>query len=599
MCGICGILDLRGGIPRARIESMTEIMRHRGPDAGGVWLDAPGTVALGNRRLAIIDLDPRSNQPFVSDDGAIALTYNGEIYNFQEVRRELAAKGHAFRTESDTEVIIHAYQEWDLDSVHRFRGMFAFALFDQRKRRVWLVRDRLGIKPLLYYHKADVFAFASELQQFTAANGFDRELDTSALYDSLTYQYIPAPKTAFRYIRKLEAGHWLLWEQGRFHTERYWDVPAFGENHVTEDEAVTQLRDLLDESVRLRLLADVPVGTLLSGGIDSSAVTWYAQKNHNGPLHTFSIGFDVAANDELAFAKLMAERVGSLHETRTVRLADVQAEARPLMMLYGEPHGDSSIFPTTFVSRIAREKVTVALSGDGGDEVFWGYKRYLAYPLHAGRRKLPGHALSRRLLEQVVPLTLRGRNRLLRHHLDEFDLWTLLLGGLNRTEKARLLAPGVLEQFKNYDDYWAFRKYWRPSLPLATRLQYLDLKTYLADDILVKVDRASMSVSLEARVPLLDHKLIETVFSWPDEIRSDGHTLKRIFKQAMTGVLPAEILHKPKHGFSIPWRTWIRDWTDFSAARGDGNFFRRDRRLPEIYHVLMTQRWLEQQRGQD
>ncbi len=597
MCGICGILDPRGGIPRARVESMTEIMRHRGPDAGGVWLDSTGTVALGNRRLAILDLDPRSNQPFESDDGTIVLTYNGEIYNFREIRRELEAKGHTFRTESDTEVIIHAYQEWGLDSVHRFRGMFAFALHDSRKRRVWLVRDRLGIKPLLYYHKDDVFAFASELQQFTADGGFDKELDVSALYDSLTYQYIPAPKTAFRYIRKLEAGHWLLWENGAFRTQRYWDVPAFGERQVTEGEAVARLRDLLDEAVRLRLIADVPVGTLLSGGLDSSAVTWYAQKNHSGPLHTFSVGFDVAANDELDYANLMAKTVGSLHETRTVRLADVQAEAKTLMMLYGEPHGDSSIFPTTLVSRIAREKVTVALSGDGGDEVFWGYKRYLAYPLHSGQRGFPGRTFSRRFLEQVVPLTLRGRNRLLRRHLDEFDLWTLLLGGLTKAEKERLIAPDTLAQFRDYDDYWAFRSYWRPSLPLATRLQYLDLKTYLADDILVKVDRASMSVSLEARVPLLDHKLIEEVFSWPDAVRSDGRTLKYIFKQAMTGILPEAILHKPKHGFSIPWRAWIQNWNDFSAARGDGNFFKRDLRLPEIYHVLMLQRWLEQSRG--
>jgi asparagine synthase (glutamine-hydrolysing) len=597
MCGICGLIDRHGNISRPLVERMTEIMRHRGPDAGGVWLNERATVALGNRRLAILDLDPRSNQPFISDDGTIVLTYNGEIYNFRDLRRKLEAHGHHFRTESDTEVIVHAYQEWGLESVHRFRGMFAFALHDAPKNRTWLVRDRLGIKPLLYYEKDGVFAFASELQQFTDTGAFDADLDLSALYDCLTYQYIPAPKTAFRYMRKLEAGHWLLWENGAVRTQRYWDVPVFGENAVTEDAAIKRLRDILDEAVALRLIADVPVGTLLSGGIDSSAVSYYAQKNHSGPLHTFSVGFDVAVKDELAYAGLMARQIGSDHVTQTVRLADVRADATRQMFLYGEPHGDSSIFPTRIVSRIARNKVTVALSGDGGDEVFWGYKRYLAFPEHNGRHHFPLRGVSRTFIEEVLPMTLRGRGHLMRRHLDGFELWTQLLGGLTRPEKERFITNDLVDHFADYDEHWAFRKYWRDDLPMATRLQYLDLKTYLADDILVKVDRASMSVSLEARVPLLDHKLAEEVFSWPDSIRSDGRSLKYIFRKAMNGILPDAILNKPKHGFSIPWREWLRNWNEFQDVRGDGQFFKSGERLPQHYTTLMLQHWLQHQTG--
>jgi asparagine synthase (glutamine-hydrolysing) len=596
MCGICGIIDPVRKVNPDLLSRMTQIMFHRGPDAGGTWISGDGTIGLGNRRLAIIDLDPRSNMPFQSDDGKLVITYNGEIFNFQDVRRELEAKGHRFRTNSDTEVILHAYQEWDFDCIGKFRGMFAWALSDQKRNRVWLVRDRLGIKPLLYYQHDGVFAFASEPQQFSQSGGFDCQLDLTALYDCLTYLYIPAPKTAFRHVRKLEAGHWLLFEGGKMTIRRYWDVTQFGDNVIDEATAVKRLSERIDEAVKLRLVSDVPVGSLLSGGLDSSCVTWYAQKNHRGPLHTFSIGFAEQENNELEFANTVAKLVGSNHVTRVYRLDEARGDTHKLMMLYGEPHGDSSIFPTTVVSKMAREQVTVALSGDGGDELFWGYTRYLEFA-DFNARTLPLRGAGGRMIMAALPLLARGRYRLLRYCLNDLDLWTVLQDGFLPNDARRLLSDDVLEAVRDEDPYWSYRQYWRPELPLATRLQYLDLKTYLADDILVKVDRASMSVSLEARVPLLDHKLVEEVFSWTDAIRSDGRTLKYLFKKALAEVLPPAILRKRKQGFSIPWKRWIGDWREFHDLTGDGQFYRRGLKLPEHYTTMMLQLWLNERKG--
>ena len=593
MCGICGIFDTERKISPELLARMTQIMVHRGPDAGGTWVSADGAVGLGNRRLAIIDLDSRSNMPLHSDDGSLVITYNGEIFNFVEVRRELESCGHRFRTNSDTEVILHGYQEWGFDCVHKFRGMFAWALFDQPKRRLWLVRDRFGVKPLLYYQKGSTFAFASEPQQFSQSGGFDTELDLTALFDCLTYLYIPAPKTAFRYVRKLDAGHWMILENGQVKIEKYWDIENFGTNVVDEATAVERLRDRLNEVIKLRLVSDVPVGVLLSGGLDSSCVTWFAQKNHRGPLQTFSIGFEEEANNELEYANEVARLVGSDHITKIYRLEAAISDSKKVKFLYGEPHGDASIFPTTVVSRMARERVKVVLSGDGGDELFWGYPRYIEYPRFA-RNGVPLKSLAASAVLNVMPMLTRGRYRTLRYCTREFDLWTILMDGFLRADKWKLVCDDVRDAIRNYDDYWSYRRFWKPELPIATRLQYLDLKTYLADDILVKVDRASMSVSLEAREPLLDNKLAEEVFSWPDSIRSDGKTLKYIFKKALAGILPERILTKRKQGFAMPWKVWIKDWEEFHSLRGDGRFFRKGVALPANYTLLVTQKWLNE-----
>lgn len=590
MCGICGLYDPRGVKPNL-VERMTAIMYHRGPDSGGTWLNDARTVGIGNRRLAVIDLDPRSNQPLAFPERELMITYNGEIYDHAETRKELEALGHSFRTQSDTEMVMHAYAEWGFDAIHKFRGMFAFALWDARKKLLWVVRDKLGVKPVIYYHKDDVFAFASEIQQFSRNEEFALSDDFTALYDALTYGYIPSPKTAFKELRKLEPGHYLVWENNQLRNVEYWDVKEFCTNDLPQARAVEVVREALEEAIRLRLVSDVPVGTLLSGGIDSSCVTWYAQKNADHPLFTFSIGFD--AHSELEFAKIVADKVKSNHVIRRYDVASAKDDFARWMFLYGEPHGDSSIFPTTLVSQMAREKVTVALSGDGGDELFWGYKRYKHFAEHNGQYGFPLRGAFRDLVHKYYPFMSKGRIRSQLYLLDDFDLWCVLLGGFPKADKERLLNSDLLREFRDYDDYWAWRKFWKPELPLATRLQYLDLKTYLPDDIMVKVDRASMAVSLEAREPLLDHKLVETAFALPDKLRSDGKTLKLIFKQAMRGVLPEEILSKPKQGFSIPWMTWVKSMPDFAKQQGDGRFFKKGLTLPPNYMVLVLQQWMQ------
>lgn len=589
MCGICGIVSPRG-VDLPLIVKMTQIMFHRGPDAGGTWASEDHTVGFGNRRLAIIDLDPRSNMPLHFPERGLSITYNGEIYNFQDVRDELEALGHSFRTHSDTEVILHAYDQWGYDALHKFRGMFAFALWDAPKKRLWAARDRLGVKPLIYYLKDGVFAFASEIQQFSESGGFKLTDDITAFYDSLTYGYIPSPKTAFNELKKLEAGHYLVWEDGRLSDSCYWDVREFGTNDLPLGQATEQLRKQLEEAISLRLVSDVPVGTLLSGGIDSSCVTWYAQKNADHPLYTFSVGFD--AHSELEFAKIIADAVKSNHVIKHYDVNSAREDFARWMFLYGEPHADASIFPTTLVSQMAREKVTVALSGDGGDEIFWGYKRYLHFAEHNGKYSFPFRGALKDLVHRYYPFMTKGRIRSQLYLLNDFDLWCVLLGGYPRADKERVLAPDILREFEQYDDYWAWRKHWKPELPLATRLQYLDLKTYLPDAIMAKVDRASMAMSLEAREPLLDHKLVETAFAFPDKLRSDGRTLKYLFKQAMRGVLPESILTKPKQGFSIPWMTWVKSLPEFGKQTGDGTFFKKDFPLPPSYEMLVLQQWI-------
>ncbi len=593
MCGIYGIVDPDRRVDARFLEKTVRTMRHRGPDTSGVWVSEDRKVGLAHCRLAIIDLDPRSNQPMTNRDETLVLSYNGETYNFQEIRGILEGKGHHFRTLSDTEVILHSYEEWGLECVHQFRGMFAFALFDKKRDRLWLVRDRLGIKPLIYYWDGSLFGFSSEIPSLAQPEKFDRALDTSALYDALTYLYIPAPKTAYRHVRKLEAGHWLVYENGEVSLKKYWDIDEIGSNEIDEETACGRVRETLSDAVRLRLISDVPLGVLLSGGMDSSTVAYFAQQNSTTPITTFSLGFDVKTSDELEYANLVANHVGSHHITSVYHLTEARRDAGSNVFLYGEPHGDSSILPSFAVCEMAKRSVTVALSGDGGDEVFCGYTRYNEFPRHNQQHSHWFHGAFRRILLENVPLLARGRNRLLRYHLDEFDLYTLLCGGLNKTEKRSLLDPDVFHGFRSYDDYWLYRKYWKPDLPIRTRLQYLDVKTYLADDILVKMDRASMALSLETRLPFLDHKLVEEVFSWPENIRDNGRTLKYILKKAVRGLLPQEILDKPKHGFSIPWRAWARHWGEMRTVFGDGTFFRKNLRLPKYYMLLVLQQWLK------
>ncbi|MDX2054164.1 MAG: asparagine synthase (glutamine-hydrolyzing) [Polyangiaceae bacterium] len=561
VCGIVGIVSNE----RISVEALTtarDTLSHRGRDDSGTWLSPSGRAALAHRRLSILDLSSAGRQPLLSAQGRLAISYNGEIYNFAELRRDLQGFGHSFRTNTDTEVVLAAYDQWGPDCVRRFRGMFAFAIWDERKQELFIARDRLGIKPLYYYHDGTTFAFASELKAIERLSSLTLVVDETALYDFLTYMYIPAPKTPYTNVRKVLPAHTLTLSDGRLTTHCYWDV-AFDSHGgpKSEKDAVEGVTSLLRDAVRSHLVADVPVGCLLSGGVDSSGVTAIAQEFVARPLQTFSIGFDVASQNETLFAREIANKFRTEHTEYTVSAARAKELLGRLPGIYDEPFGDSSAIPTFAVCELAKRSVTVALSGDGGDEVFGGYTWYerhrtlrsLAHLPDAFRELFP-FAIDRSALLRLprVPAILnRIRSQIERH--------VLLLGGFSKGQKATLLTPEMARRYRDYDDYWYFKAHWRADLPLISRLQYLDLHTYLPDDILTKVDRASMALGLELRPPLIDHPLLEFVASVPAKIRVPPGRLKHLLKMALREVLPRSILERPKQGFSVPLAAWAAE----------------------------------------
>ncbi len=570
MCGIAGLLG-GDGDAAAAASAMADALVHRGPDDGGVTVIDGGAGALAHRRLSILDLSAAGRQPMGDPDGRVLVTYNGEIYNHLALREELCARGHRFRTRTDTEVLVHGWLEWGELLIPRLEGMFAFAIWDVAARCLVLARDHVGMKPLYYYDDGRRFAFASEAKAFARVAGLDLTLDESALYDFLTYLYVPAPKSAWQRVRKLEPGHYLVRAaSGAVRIERWWDVD-FGARRVTRAaQAKEELAARLDAAVRSHLMSDVPVGCLLSGGVDSSAVAALAMRHVDSPLRTFAIGFDVAAHGaphgaphgaahgELEWARLVAKSCGTVHEERIVALADAREALPRLMERYDEPFGDSSAIPTLAVCETARQKVTVALSGDGGDELFGGYDWYGRHLRRARFPRLPAPlaAALPALLERSSLARLRGMPTLIDGVRDPLERHVVAMGGLTRAQKRAVLGEGAWRRFAGYDDLWHFRRHWRPELDLLSRLQYLDLMTYLPDDILTKVDRASMAVSLELRPPLLDRRLIEFVAGIASEVRCPGGAPKHLFKQALAGIVPAEVLARRKQGFSIPLTHW-------------------------------------------
>jgi asparagine synthase (glutamine-hydrolysing) len=556
VCGIAGLLSLDGGpIEAGDLDRASRAIAHRGPDDSGEWLDAERGVGLAHRRLSILDLSIAGHQPFASHDGAVQLVFNGEIYNFLELRGELEARGHHFRSRSDTEVIVEAYRAWGPSCVQRLRGMFAFGLWDAPRRRLVLARDRLGIKPLYVYRDERRVAFASELKAIEALPNLNLRIDDTALYDFLTYLYVPTPKTPYEHVRKLAPGHLLIVEDGRERLEEYWDVD-FAPSRRTR---VADVREKLEDAVRAHLVADVPVGSLLSGGVDSGAVTAIAQRLVSRPLCTFSIGFDEAAHSETQWARLVAERVGTTHTEEIVDVAEAERLLPRLGHLYDEPFADSSAIPTFVVSRLARRSVKVALSGDGGDEIFGGYSWYARHRRRARFAAVPSvlRAHLPALLEGSPLMRLRGVPMIVDGLRPDLERHIAIMGGYTRAQKRHVLSAERLRRFRDYDDAWHFRRYFRLDLDLMSRLQYLDIKTYLPDDILTKVDRASMAVALEVRPPLLDHVLVEHVAGLAPEERTPNGALKHALKGAVRDLLPREIIDRPKKGFSAPIDRWL------------------------------------------
>lgn len=555
MCGIFGHTDAAAGdVGRSRAALHT--LAHRGPDQWGDW-SADG-VYLGHHRLSILDVTEAGRQPMVTQDEHIALTANGEIYNHRELRSELE-QDHPFRSTSDSEVLLHGYAQWGIERLTaRIEGMFAFCLFDRRHRRLHLVRDRVGIKPLYWGCVDGVFAWASELKALARFFGNRLRVDETAVYDYLTYAYVPSPKSVYRKVHKVEPAHHIVidLESGHTHLQRYWQLNTVA-GPIDVETAARAVRAEISSSVRAQLMSDVPVGVFLSGGVDSSAVV-AATSDVTARPHTFSIGFEDDPHDETPFANLVAARFATDHRTRQMTQERIVGLADRYPQWFDEPVADSSAWPTNLVSAFAREHVTVALSGDGGDEVFGGYRWYDAYAERAAARvpslRWSQPAISRlKMTESLGPL--RGVFRRLEWRvLDDFGLYTRLQAALPRDDKTILRHEWSIPD--DYDDYWNYRRYWRPDLPLRTRLQYLDFHTMLPDRFLTKVDRVSMAESLEVRVPLLSTPVVTLGFSLPESVRfTEGHG-KGILRRAYRDVLPKDVLDRPKQGFGVPRRLW-------------------------------------------
>jgi len=584
-------MERADGDARPCVERMTGALAHRGPDASGIWSDEFCT--LGHRRLAIIDLSETGRQPLSNEDGTIWITFNGEIYNFQSLRVELEALGHQFHTRTDTETIVHAYEQWGTDCLRRLRGMFAFALWDQNHRRLFLARDRVGKKPLFYTHSGSRFLFASELQGILVDPGVSREVDSDAIDAYLSWGYVPAPATAFRSIRKLPPAHWLTLEQTQAgwveRVERYWSLDYTPKVKLSEAEAGESLREKLREAVRLRMISDVPLGAFLSGGIDSSIVVGLMAQLTDRPVRTFSIGFKEAAWDETAHAQRIAERWSTEHHRFIVEPNALEVLPR-LVRHYGEPYADSSAVPTFYVSQLTRAEVTVALNGDGGDESFAGYDRYLGNRLAERIRRLPGSTFAARALNGLLPDSLDAKSglRRARRFLDvatevmpaRYGRW---IGFFDQTEKETLYSADFSASLNgSRPETWMARLFGAAKgLDPVDASMAVDIDSYLPFDLLVKVDITSMANSLEARSPFLDHEVMEFAARLPVDLKLRGRQSKYLLKRAFGDLLPPENVERRKMGFGVPVGEWFRGplrelLRDTLLSEQSGGYFRQE-----------------------
>lgn len=570
MCGLAGMFDSRGRreIDGRLLQRMTDSLAHRGPDGSGLHL-GPG-IGLGHRRLAIIDVNG-GHQPLYNEDGRVGVVFNGEIYNFQELVAELEAAGHVFRTRSDTEVIVHAWEEWGPASVARFRGMFAFALWDEGDETLFIARDHLGKKPLYYAELPDgMLLFGSELKALLAYPGLRRDLDLPAVEDYFAYGYVPEPRSIYKAVRKLPPAHSLLWRRGAAHPviAAYWDLP-FGEPLVTDlEEAKAGLIERLREATRMRLVSEVPLGAFLSGGVDSSAVVAMMAGLTEDAVKTFSISFGDKEYDESAYARRMAERYHTDHHAREVNPDDFALLDR-LASIYDEPFGDSSAMPTFRVAALAREKVTVALSGDGGDELFAGYRRYaLHYNTERARRLLPaglrgplfGFLGAAYPKADWAPRRFRAKTTFQELALDTCAGYFQAVSVLNDGLRARLFSPAFHRDLQGYNAQEVLKRHMAhaDTDDIVLQTQYLDLKTWLPGGILVKVDRAAMANSLEVRAPLLDYRLAEWSAGLAPDLKLKGGEGKLVLKRAIEPYVDQDLLYRPKRGFSMPLARWFR-----------------------------------------
>lgn len=572
MCGIAGLIDAECSRSRAAqlIDNMCQVIRHRGPDDQGVWLgygvdgeDREDGVALGMRRLAIIDL-AGGHQPVFNEDQSALVVFNGEIYNYRELRQELQSKGHHFSTGSDTEAIVHAYEEYGDDCVHHLRGMFTFALWDRKRHRLLAARDRFGKKPFNYYWDGQRLIFGSEIKSILEA-GIPREVNPVALDEYLVYGYVPSPNTLFKNVLKLPAAHILVYENGQISTKRYWELSFTATCQDDEATAIERIRALLKEAVEVRLMSEVPLGAFLSGGIDSSIVVGLMSQMMTEPVKTFSIGFEEDDFSELPYARQIADRFGTDHHEFIVR-PDLIAALPELVWACDEPFADASILPTYYVSKLAREYVTVALTGDGGDEIFGGYRRY-ERALSVERMPVPVRSLLG-YGSMLLPYGMRGKKRFGYMHRDLPTRYVHADALFSADSRHMIYHHEYFAHVRDHDPYERLSNEFHAAqhLDSMAQMQHVDARVYLTDDILVKVDKASMLNSLETRAPMLDQHLVEYVSSLPSTLRTQNHVLKYLLKRVAAEMLPAEIISRPKKGFTLPIKHWFReDLIDYAS----------------------------------
>lgn len=576
MCGIAGYIDLKHQVDLSLIENMTRTMHHRGPDGEGYHLDGP--VALGHRRLSIIDLTG-GKQPMADDSERYWITFNGEIYNFPDLRERLKKLGHQFATRCDTETILAAYKQYGANCVDHLRGMFAFAIWDNVEKSLFLARDRVGKKPLYYFSDGQCFIFASEIKALLQHPAISREVDPQAIADYFNYNYIPFPRTIFKSIKKLRPGYHLqvaveLNGSLTLAENEYWDIRYTPEPDVPEEEWCEALRDKISEATRMRMISDVPLGAFLSGGVDSSAVVAFMAQTQSAPVKTFSIGFKEEDFSETQYARQVAKQFGTEHHEFIVE-PDAVDMLPKLAWEYDEPFADSSAIPTYYVSKLAREHVTVILTGDGGDETFAGYRRYpWANDMH--RYDVLPDYLKKFLFgmpSSLLPEGVRGKGMLRHLSCPPFERYA----GINTYGESSYLKKLFSDDLKShlrgefdktYPDFSLMRHYYDHCNvdDYLTRIQYLDTKIYLAEDILTKVDRASMLCSLETRAPLLDHEVLELAARMPASLKIKGGETKYILKKALEPILPKNILYRKKMGFGVPLVHWFKsDLVDYAS----------------------------------
>jgi asparagine synthase (glutamine-hydrolysing) len=564
VCGIAGIIGRPGEVIDSEdVHRMCQTIVHRGPDDEGIYTQ--GAIGLGMRRLSIIDV-AGGQQPIHNEDKTVSVIFNGEIYNFQELRRELESRGHCFYTHSDTEVIVHLYEEMGADCVKKLRGMFAIALYDRRRNSLLLARDRLGKKPLHYALHEGRLLFGSEIKAILALHPELAEVDAEGILQYLYFGYIPDRRTAFQKIRKLPPGHWMEYRNGEVKIQQYWDLPEYGTHPpMSEEECLGEMERRLEEAVRIRLISEVPLGALLSGGVDSSIIVALMARASGKPIKTFSIGFREEKFNESGYARMVAERFGTDHHELVVD-PDIEETLRYLSGMMEEPFGDSSMLPTYYVCRMARSEVTVALSGDGGDELFAGYDRY---SVAMERRKFDMFhryvgPVYRDRIHGLLPTGIYGKNLAWNASLSERDRYLDAISFFPVLHRERdLFTAEFLQSAQSLPDplaEWCRIYDEAPAQDRLSRLLYLDAKTYLSADILTKVDRMSMATSLEVRVPMLDHEFVEWVTSLPVEWKFRKGTRKYILKKLAERLeIPSELLHRRKQGFQLPLVEWMRD----------------------------------------